>query len=116
MNAGARTGKLRLRHILAVIDHQREIERAIGHMPRYMSARVSRSSLPKAEHLLVKPGRLFEVSDLEREMDNSRPIFQSPNPVRASHRRRHPPAAAGGLASGHSPRQTPCSRNPHAWN
>src|SRR5207249_10379401 len=64
----ARTGAspLRLVNILAVVEHQREIELPIGQVARIMTARVVGAELPEAKNVLVEFRRLLQIGDLER--------------------------------------------------
>src|SRR5688572_18177766 len=68
MDAWAVADQLGFRFILAVIDHQREIDIAVCHMARGMTARVARLGLVDAKHVLVEFRRLLEVLDLERDV------------------------------------------------
>src|SRR6266404_4945842 len=72
VNARAHTGKLRLRCILAVIDHQRQVDGAVGKVARDMPAVLAtmRGDLPEAEHFLVELSGGFEISHLQRDVDD----------------------------------------------
>jgi hypothetical protein len=68
---------------LAVIDHQREVDIAVGQVPRNVSARPSGLDLAKPEHVFVEFGRRLELGDLERHVvDAGHPLFSySPLPL-----------------------------------
>ena len=72
MDARPRTGPLRLLRILAVVEHQREIELPIGHVARIVAARVVGAELLETKNVLVEFRRLLQVGDLEREMHDAR--------------------------------------------
>ena len=69
-----RTGadQLRLGVVLAVVQHQREIDIAVGQVARYVAARAPGFDLAEAEHVLVEPGRGFEIGDFQRDVIDAR--------------------------------------------
>src|SRR4029450_7319748 len=71
MDAGPGPRELRLRLVLAVVGHQREIDGAFGHVPRGVAARMAGLELVDAEDVLVELGGLFQVLDLERDVDDA---------------------------------------------
>src|SRR5260370_1357041 len=71
MDARAGTGELRLRVVLAVVDHEGEIDVAVGHVPGSVAARMSGLGLIDAEDVLVELGRLFQVIDLEGNVNDA---------------------------------------------
>src|SRR5438045_4406465 len=71
VNAGSGAGELGLRYVLAVIDHERNVDVAVGHVPRRVAARISGLGLVDAKDILVEFGRRFEVFDLERDMNDA---------------------------------------------
>src|SRR4051794_18344884 len=71
MNAGPGSGELRLRLVLAVVGHQREIDGAFSHMARGVAARMAGLELVDTEDVLVELGGLFQVLDLERDVDDA---------------------------------------------
>ncbi len=72
VDARANAGKLCLGRILAVVDHQRQVDGAVGQMARDMPAVLAamRGDLAEAEHVLVEPRRGLKVFHLQRDMDN----------------------------------------------
>src|SRR5262245_57502512 len=71
MNAGPGPGELRLRLVLAVVGHEREIDGAFRHVARGVAARVAGLELVDAEHVLVELGGPLQVLDLERDVDDA---------------------------------------------
>src|SRR5260370_791151 len=61
MDAGSGTRKLGLLLVLAVVDHQREVDIAVGHVPRRVAARMSGLGLIDPEHVLIELCRLLQV-------------------------------------------------------
>ena len=57
--------------VLAVIDHDREVDIAVGHMARGVAARVPGLGLIDTEHVFVELGRLLEVVDLDRDVNDA---------------------------------------------
>src|SRR5439155_13808181 len=71
VDAGASASELGLGHVLAVVDHEREVDVAVSHMPRRMTSRVAGLGLVDAENVLVEFRRLFQIFDLERNMNDA---------------------------------------------
>ncbi len=71
MDPRPRAGKLRFMGVFTVIDHQREIEFAIGHMPGDMLMIASRGDLLEPEDILIETCCGFQILDLDREMDDT---------------------------------------------
>src|SRR5712691_1129456 len=72
VDAGAGAGELRLRDLLAVVDHQGEIDVAVGHVARDVAARIAGIGLAKAEDVLIEPGCLLQVGDLDGNVNDAR--------------------------------------------
>src|SRR5215208_3882373 len=72
VDGGAGADQLRLGVVLAVIDHQREIDIAVGQMPRDVAARAPGPDLAEAVHRFVEPGHRFEVGHLQRDVVDAR--------------------------------------------
>ena len=71
MDAGTGPGELRLLLLLAVVDHQGEVDIAVGHVPRDVAAGMAGLGLVDAEHVLVELGRLFQIFDLEGDVHDA---------------------------------------------
>ena len=54
-------GELRVLDLLAVVDHQGEIDVSVGHVARDVAARIAGVGLAKAEDVLIEPGCLLQV-------------------------------------------------------
>src|SRR6266567_1443460 len=54
-------GELRVLDLLVVVDHQGEIDVAVGHVARDVAARIAGVGLAKAEDVLIEPGCLLQV-------------------------------------------------------
>src|SRR5215471_4569088 len=78
--------------LLAVIDHQREVDIAVGQMARDMSARAPGMHLPEAEYILVELCSRFEVGHFERYMVDPRHHFP---PIRRRRYRGRWPSRCG---------------------
>ena len=61
MNAGSGAGELGLLLLLAVIDHEGEIDIAVGHVPGDVAAGMAGLGLVDAEDVLVEFGRLLQM-------------------------------------------------------
>ena len=71
MDARAGAGELGLVHLLIVIDHERDIQRAVGHVARHMTSRVTGTGLTKPENILVELRGALEIFDLERNVNDA---------------------------------------------
>jgi hypothetical protein len=71
MEPRPRTDELRFIRILAVIDHEREIEGAVGHVTRYVLTIASGRHLLEPEHIFVEACRRFQILDFDCEMDDT---------------------------------------------
>src|SRR5262249_49345906 len=82
VDAGPRTGQLRFLDVLAVVDHQREVDVAVRHVPGDVAARAAGRSLAKAEDVLVEARGLLEVVALDGDVSDPRHVvllgFRSP--------------------------------------
>src|SRR5205814_8575908 len=96
-----RPDQLRLRIVLAVIDHQREIDVAVGHVARDMAARAPGLHLAKAVNVLVELRRRFEIGDFQRDMVDPRHGRSSCSYHAALHKKRLTPSSP--VASSISP-------------
>src|SRR5215204_960041 len=77
VDAGSGAGKLRLRLVLIVIGHQREIDRAFGHVPRRVTAGMAGLELIDAEDVLVEFRRLLQVVNLKRDVNDTGHVLSS---------------------------------------
>src|SRR5215212_2397723 len=71
MNAGASAGKLRLRLVLAVISHQREVDCAFGHVTRGVATRMAGFQLIDAKDIFIELGGLLQILNLERDVNDA---------------------------------------------
>jgi hypothetical protein len=65
----------------AVIDHQREIDIAVGQVPRNVSPRPSGLDPAKPEHVFVELRSRLEVGDFERHVVDARHPLPSYSPL-----------------------------------
>ena len=63
-----RPDQLGFRILLAVVDHQREVDIAVRQMARDVAARTPGADLAKPEHVFIEFRRRLEVGDLQCNM------------------------------------------------
>ena len=66
VNARAGAVQLRLRRVLAFVEHERDVGFAVSHMARQVAMIVDGLKLLEAEDVLVETSRDFEIVDLHR--------------------------------------------------
>src|SRR5216683_3323513 len=72
VNARARPGELGFGGILAVVNHQGEIGFPVRHVAGNVLVVAPGLDLAESEHVLVEPGRLFEILHLDGDMGDPR--------------------------------------------
>src|SRR6185312_6615660 len=97
MDAGALAGELRLLDILGIVEHEGEVDIAVGHVARDVAAGIALAGALEAEDLLVEFGGLLEIVDLDGDMHDARHglLLMSTVPIPTAARRRHPRDDAG---------------------
>src|SRR2546423_1804597 len=67
-----RADQLGLFVLLAVVEHQREVDIAVRQVPRDVPARAPGSDLAEAEHVFVELGGGFEIGHFQRDVVDPR--------------------------------------------
>ncbi len=71
MNARAGAGELSFVHLFIVIEHEGDIQLAIGHVARYVAARMTGSGLTQSKYVLIEFGGALEILDLDSNMNDA---------------------------------------------